>query len=138
MSSLTILKLAVGASGPTTGARRFPSLRLEQSHSIRRLLVSAFLADSIEQAINIYERSNVPLAKMNIRTPFYGYDYENVSSLFGPGRDCGNTVLSRNYGTFIKRRINARGWRTSYDLRSMVPFMLRADGIPGYITYDEP
>jgi hypothetical protein len=29
--------------------RRFPSLRLEQPHSIRRLLVSAFLADSIQQ-----------------------------------------------------------------------------------------
>jgi hypothetical protein len=28
--------------------RRFPSLRLEQPHSIRRLLVSAFLADSIQ------------------------------------------------------------------------------------------
>jgi hypothetical protein len=29
--------------------RRFPSLRLAQPHSIRRLLVSAFLADSIQQ-----------------------------------------------------------------------------------------
>ena len=28
--------------------RRFPSLRLEQPHSIRRVLVSAFLADSIQ------------------------------------------------------------------------------------------
>ena len=28
--------------------RRFPSLRFEQPHSIRRLLVSAFLADSIQ------------------------------------------------------------------------------------------
>src|SRR3984957_15722718 len=29
--------------------RRFPSLKLEQPHSIRRLRVSAFLADSIQQ-----------------------------------------------------------------------------------------
>jgi hypothetical protein len=47
MSSLTILELAVGASGPTTGAS-FSILRLEQPHSIRRLLVSACLADSIQ------------------------------------------------------------------------------------------
>ncbi len=47
-SGLTSLELAMGASGPTTWARRFPSLRLEQPHSIRRLLVSAFLADSIQ------------------------------------------------------------------------------------------
>jgi chitinase len=93
---------------------------------------------SVEEPINIYERSNVPLAKMNIGTPFYGYFYTNVSTLFGPCTDCGNTVLSENYGTFIKQRINARGWRTSYDLHSMVPYMLRADGKPGYITYDDP
>src|ERR1700686_2443949 len=47
MSRLTILESAVGASGPTTGAS-FSSLRFEQPHSIRRLLVSAFLADSIQ------------------------------------------------------------------------------------------
>src|SRR5438445_13322371 len=47
-SGLTSLELAMGASGPTTWARRFPSLRLEQPHAIRRLLVSAFLADSIQ------------------------------------------------------------------------------------------
>ena len=93
---------------------------------------------SVEEAINIYEQSNVPLAKMNIGTPFYGYFYENVSSLFGPCRDRGNTVQSENYGTFIKQRINAKGWRTSYDLHSLVPYMLRTNGKPGYITYDDP
>jgi hypothetical protein len=46
MSSLTILELA-GTSGPTTGAS-FSILKLERPHSIRRLLVSAFLADSIQ------------------------------------------------------------------------------------------
>src|SRR5262249_23072674 len=44
---LTILDLAVGASGPTTGPS-FSILQLEQPHSIRRLLVSGFLADSIQ------------------------------------------------------------------------------------------
>jgi len=92
---------------------------------------------SVKEAIDIYLQSNVPLAKMNIGTPFYGYFYQNVSALFGPCTDCGDTVLSENYGTFIKQRINAKGWRTYYDLYSLVPYMLRADGKPGYITYDD-
>src|SRR6202140_4161462 len=47
MSSLTILDQRWAHPGQQQG-RRFPSLRLEQPHSIRRLLVSAFLADSTQ------------------------------------------------------------------------------------------
>ena len=92
---------------------------------------------SVKEAIDIYLQSNVPLAKMNIGTPFYGYFYKNVSTLFGPCKNCDNSVLSENYGTFIKQRINAKGWRTSYDPYALVPYMLRTDGKPGYITYDD-
>jgi chitinase len=94
---------------------------------------------SVKEAIDIYvQQLNVPPFKLNIGTPFYGYFYENVSSLFGPCTDCGDTVLSENYGTFIKQRINAKGWETFYDNYSLVPYMLRADGKPGFITYDDP
>lgn len=92
---------------------------------------------SVKEAIDIYLQSNVPLAKMNIGTPFYGYFYKNVSALFGPCKNCSNTVLSENYGTFIKQRINAKGWQTFYDIYALVPYMLRTDGKPGYITYDD-
>ena len=92
---------------------------------------------SVKEALDIYVQSGVPVAKINIGTPFYGYFYQNVSALFGPCTNCENTVLSENYGTFIKQRINAKGWQTFYDLYSLVPYMLRADGKPGYITYDD-
>lgn len=94
---------------------------------------------SVKEAIDIYvQQLNVPPAKLNIGTPFYGYFYKNVSALFGPCTDCGNTVLSENYGTFIKQRTNAKGWKTSYDTYALVPYMLRANGKPGFITYDDP
>lgn len=93
---------------------------------------------SVKEAIDIALQANVPLAKMNIGTPFYGYFYKNVSTLFGSCKNCNeNNVPSENYGTFIKPRINAKGWRTFYDPVSLVPYMLRTDGKPGYITYDD-
>ena len=93
---------------------------------------------SVKEAIDIYvQQLNIAPAKLNIGTPFYGYFYENVGSLFGPCTDCKNTVLSENYGTFIKQRINEKGWETFYDTYSLVPYMLRADGKPGFITYDD-
>jgi chitinase len=94
---------------------------------------------SVKDAIDIYlQQLHIPPAKLNVGTPFYGYFYQNVSTLFGPCTNCANTVLSENYGTFIKQRINAQGWRTFYDTYSLVPYMLRINHKPGFITYDDP
>lgn len=94
---------------------------------------------SVKEAIDIYVQLNVPPAQLNIGTPFYGYVYHKVNALWGscPNEDCSNSVDSQNYGTFFKQRINAMGWRTYYDPFSLVPYMLRADGSDGYITYDD-
>jgi chitinase len=93
---------------------------------------------SVEEAIDIYvQQLNIAPGKLNIGTPFYGYFYQNVAKLFGPCTHCGRTVLSENYGTFIKQRIDQDGWRTFYDTYAFVPYMLRTNGKPGYITYDD-
>lgn len=94
---------------------------------------------SVSEAIDIYiDQLNIPARKLNIGTPFYGYFYQNVDTLFGPCKHCGKTVLSENYGTFIKQLIDQDCWETFYDTAAFVPYMLRADGSPGYITYDDP
>jgi len=94
---------------------------------------------TVKEAIDIYlNQLDIAPAQLNMGTPFYGYLYENVSALWGFCTNCANTVISENYGTFIKQRINQNGWRTYYDTYSLVPYMLRTDGKPGFITYDDP
>ena len=98
---------------------------------------------SVSEAADIFLNAfNVPAAKLNIGTPFYGYYYLNVSELFGNCNPCinnnNNAVLSENYGTFIEQRINKMGWTSYYDRNALVPYMLRSDGETGFITYDDP
>ncbi len=97
------------------------------------------------EAIGIFLQEGVPPSQLNLGTPFYGYFYTNVSELWGEcanasrTRDgnCDSSVISENYGTFIKQRINKKGWQTFYDPIALVPYMLRTDGKPGFITYDD-
>jgi chitinase len=87
-----------------------------------------------------------PASKLNQGTPFYGYEYTNVNQLFGlcpnsvytSDGECDDTVLTLNYGTDIKPLINKQGWKVHRDPKAMVPYLLRADGSDGFITYDDP
>jgi chitinase len=94
---------------------------------------------SVKEAIDIYEGLQMSPAILNIGTPFYGYVYHQPNALWGycKNQDCTNSVDYENYGTFFKPRINAMGWRTYYDPISLVPYMLKADGSEGFITYDD-
>jgi chitinase len=99
---------------------------------------------SVESATDIILR-HVPPSQVNMGTPFYGYFYRNVSQLFGscpnivhtPDQSCDNEVSTVGYGAYVKKRINKAGWQTFYDPVSWVPYMLRTNGKPGFITYDD-
>jgi chitinase len=102
---------------------------------------------SVQGAADIFLKG-VPPQQLNMGTPFYGYYYGEINRLFGkcppwvldiPVDDgtCGNYVLTYNYGTGIKQRINQDGWYTTYDPIAYVPYMLRTDGSDGYVTYDD-
>jgi len=91
---------------------------------------------SVQEAITAFLRF-APAVKLNIGTPFYGYDYENVNALWGSCTHCDFSVLGENYGTFIKQRVNKGGWVRYYDSIAGVPYLLHTK-TPGYITYDDP
>ena len=96
------------------------------------------------EAVDIFLQAGVAPAQLNMGTPFYGYTYTSVSELFGecPPADLTKWggckyINAHNYGTYFKQRINQKGWETFYDPIALVPYMLRVDGTPGFITYDD-
>ena len=99
---------------------------------------------SDQQAAELFLKT-IPAKQINIGTPFYGYYYTNVTGLFGfcpnalttPDGFCDDTVLTMNYGPNIKQLINKQGWHREYDPFALVPYLVRADGSPGFITYDD-
>jgi chitinase len=99
---------------------------------------------SDQQAAELFLK-HVPAEQLNMGTPFYGYYYTNISRLFEAcpndsdtaDGDCDNTVLAENYGPNIKALINKQGWRRYYDPVALVPYLVRTDGKPGFITYDD-
>jgi len=89
--------------------------------------------------------ATVPPEQLTMGMPFYGYYYTNINQLFEQcpnsywtdDQACDYMVQTQNYGTFFKNLINKRGWKTYRDPIAFVPYMLRADGSNGYITYDD-
>ncbi|HTT63214.1 MAG TPA: glycoside hydrolase family 18 protein [Bryobacteraceae bacterium] len=100
---------------------------------------------SVAQTANIFLNDyHVPAAKLNMGTPFYGYFYTTVDQVYGlcwagqPNRTCGGRqVVSVAYGTWVKPVQKQPEWTTYFDRKSMVPYMLRTDGSPGFVTYDD-
>ena len=100
---------------------------------------------SAAEAANIFlEQFHVPPSKLNMGTPFYGYFYTNVTEVYGlcwPGKPnliCdGNTVVSVAYGTWVKQVLQSGDWTPYFDEKSIVPYLLRSDGSPGFVTYDD-
>lgn len=88
---------------------------------------------------------DAPAWQLNQGTPFYGYEYTNVKKLFGlcpnaattEDGDCDDSVLTLSYGADIKQLINKKGWTVHRDPFSLVPYLLRADGSNGFVTYDD-
>ena len=93
------------------------------------------LATSIDIYVNYF---HVPPEKLNIGTGFYGYEFTTANGLWDPCEKCDSSTFSRSYGTYIKPRINALGWKREFDADAQAPYLVRSSGSePGFITYDD-
>ncbi|HEY9127853.1 MAG TPA: glycosyl hydrolase family 18 protein, partial [Acidobacteriaceae bacterium] len=88
---------------------------------------------------------DAPASQLNQGTPFYGYWYTNISQLFATCPNaattddgfCDDAVQTVNYGPDIKPMLSSGQWVVHRDKKALVPYLLRKDGSPGYITYDD-
>jgi chitinase len=93
---------------------------------------------SVKHSLDLLEGEyGVPAAMLNVGNPFYGYHYTTVDALYDRCR-CDGQAFSENYGTYIKQRVDALGWRRLMDWSSGTPYLLYEDGRQaGFITYDD-
>ncbi len=97
-------------------------------------------AGSTKTSMDLYENTyGVPLAKLNIGTPFYGYEWDGTDLLWGQCASCAS--YSWNYATYIEDRVNQEGWTRNFDSVAAAPYLTNPDisgvGLPGFITYDD-
>ncbi len=91
-------------------------------------------AGSVKTSMDLYlNQYGVPAAKLNIGTPFYGYEWDGVDTNWTNCSSCASA--SWNYGTYIKQRINQQGWTTNFDIAARAPYLTNTT-TPGFITYD--
>src|ERR1700730_8902923 len=93
-------------------------------------------AGSVKTSMDLYANQyGVPLAKLNIGTPFYGYEFDGVDTLWAQCTTCVNS--SQNYAPYIKSLINQQGWNTNFDRVAQALYLTNST-IPGFLTYDDP
>ncbi len=102
---------------------------------------------SDQESVQIMLKAGAKRKQLNQGTPFYGYWYQTVSALYGACPEaatsedgsCGDAVVpSLDYATGILPKLASGEWQTYRDPEGLVPYLLRKDGQPGFITYDDP
>ncbi len=88
---------------------------------------------SVKTSMDLYaDIYGVPLAQLNIGTPFYGYEFDGVDALWAACSGCGN---QQNYGDYIKPLMHSSDWQKKTDKAARSPYMVNST-LPAFITYD--
>jgi chitinase len=90
---------------------------------------------SVTTSMDLYANTyGVPLAQLNIGTPFYGYVFDGVDALWGLcGKGC--TAGEQNYGSYIKPLLTSSEWKKETDKSAASPYMVNGSA-DKFITYD--
>jgi chitinase len=91
---------------------------------------------SLDDSVSLYlNQFGVPPEKINLGTGFYGYEFP-VAGLSAECH-CEKTTISRNYGSYIKQRVNRDGWTRRFDSVAMAPYLVHETDPVGLLTYDD-
>jgi chitinase len=95
---------------------------------------------SMATSMEVYTKLfGVPPSKLNIGTPFYGYEFDGTDQLWAQCSSCVNS--SQSYAPYIKGLVNQQGWTRNFDNIAMAPYLTNPNipnsNVPGFITYDD-
>jgi chitinase len=95
---------------------------------------------SVKTSMDLYANEYaVPREKLNMGTPFYGYEWDGTDQLWAECLTC--AASSPNYAPYIKNLVNQQGWTRKMDDMAMAPYLTNPDiegeNVPGFITYDD-
>ena len=98
---------------------------------------------SDQESVQIMLAAGAKRHQLNQGTPFYGYWYKTVSSLYGacPGATadgCGDDAVPSVTYADVVAMLASGEWVLNRDPEALVPYLLRKDGTPGFVTYDDP
>ena len=89
---------------------------------------------SVDATVAYFRGRGVAAAHLLIGLPFFGERYDGAGSLYAP--------LANGSGADLTYRaiaaLPAAQWTAQRDTTAGVPYLLRADGTPGVITFDDP
>jgi len=89
--------------------------------------------DSIDAAVAYMLGRGAPPAKLLIGLSFYGQRFDDATGLYAPlSGTSGGALQFRAIATLI-----GDGWIARRDAVAAVPYLVRADGSPGVISYDD-
>jgi chitinase len=97
-------------------------------------------AGSVKTSMDLYANQyGVAVAKLNIGTPFYGYEWDGTDQLWAQCSTCPSS--SQNYAPYIKGLVNQQGWTRNFDSVGAAPYLTNRNitglNVPGFITYDD-
>jgi len=97
-------------------------------------------AGSVRTSMDLYANEyGVPVAELNIGTPFYGYEFDGTDQLWAQCSSCASS--SQNYAPYIKGLVNQQGWTRNFDNVAVAPYLtnpnIQSVNVPGFITYDD-
>jgi chitinase len=89
---------------------------------------------SVDATVAYYLARAVPASKLLIGLPFYAWQYNGASALYG--------MLTTSAGSkpdySVIPAMIGNGWDAHRYLAPQAPYLLKSDGSPGVITYDDP
>jgi chitinase len=97
------------------------------------------LEGSYKTTIDTYLALGVPALKINMGTPFYGYEFDGVNDLwqYCPNRQCSTISTNTVFWPYIKQQLGSSDWKKQFDPVAQAPYLTSGGTRPAFLTYDD-